>query len=67
MDESKAKKTPPLKLKAILLSNDGGRTFICVRQYYACWQPEGQYSGLFFQGKRLRVVPDEEGGDQCQK
>jgi|GEM_PF-3860789 hypothetical protein len=54
------KKIPPLKLKAILLSNDGGRSWLCTRQYYICEQPAGTFAPLFYQGRRFRLVEETE-------
>jgi hypothetical protein len=40
----------PLKLKAVLVSDDDGKTWKVVSQFYVCWQPEGTFSGRNYTG-----------------
>lgn len=56
-----------LKLKAVLVSEDGGKTWRVFRQFYVTDFPNGPFhDDLVLVGKTFRLV-DEEGGGQCQK
>ncbi len=59
----KPKKT--LKLKAILVSEDGVN-WRMYRQFYITEFPNGPFTDLVLVGKTFKLV-DQEGGDQCQK
>lgn len=50
----------PLKLKAILLSNDGGKTWIVSRQYFLVDLREDQFRNESLQGQTL-VIKTEDG------
>jgi len=46
----------PLKLKAILLSDDGGKTWMLVRQYYLTDVTTNRFLDDLLQGKRFGII-----------
>jgi hypothetical protein len=46
----------PLKLKAILLSDDGGKTWLLVRQYYLTDVTTNRFLDDLLQGKRFGIL-----------
>jgi len=56
-------KFKPLKMKAILISDDDGHTWKVVSQFYAAWQPEGEFSGRDYRNWILKAeAPHAIGG-----
>jgi len=54
----------PLKLKAIMLSNDGGRTWSVIRQYYLVDLRTGQFLDEELLGTRLATMKGDEDHDK---
>jgi len=54
--------THPYRIKVILLSNDGGRTWIVSRQYYAVDLKTDKFVDIQLQGETL-ISPPKEGDD----
>lgn len=54
----------PLKMKAILISDDNGFTWKIVSTFYCCWQPEGDFSGRDYRNWILKAVPPGEYHDE---
>ena len=55
-------KFKPLKMKAILISDDDGHTWKIVSQFYAAWQPEGDFSGRDYKNWILKAEAPRAGG-----
>ena len=53
----------PLKLKAILLSDDGGKTWMLVRQYYLTDVTTNRFLDDLLQGKRFGILNGESNGN----
>ena len=47
--------TPPLKLKAVLISDDGGQTWIVMKQYYLVDLRSDSFISTFLQGRKFRL------------
>ena len=52
----------PIKLKAVLISNDGGQTWTCVRQYYLTDVTANRFLGELMQGKRFAMIKENANG-----
>ena len=52
----------PLKLKAVLISDDGGKTWLCVRQYYLTDVTANRFLSELMQGKRFAIIKEETHG-----
>jgi len=52
----------PLKLKAILVSEDGGKTWLLVRQYYVTDVTTNRFLDDLFQGKRFGIINGDSNG-----
>ncbi|MCJ7485801.1 MAG: hypothetical protein MUQ25_06485 [Candidatus Aminicenantes bacterium] len=46
----------PLKLKAIFISDDGGKTWMLVRQYYLTDVTTNRFLDDLLQGKRFGII-----------
>jgi hypothetical protein len=56
----------PLKLKAILLSDDGGKTWMLVRQYYLTDVTTNRFLDDLLQGKRFGILNGESNGNDTR-
>jgi hypothetical protein len=52
-------KTTHMKLKLLLISDDGGATWLAVRQYYAADLRTCAFLDINFQGDRFKLVEEE--------
>ena len=57
------KRGHPLKLKAVLISDDGGKTWLCVRQYYLTDVTTNRFLDDLIQGKRFGILNGESNGN----
>ena len=48
-----------LKLKALLLSQDGGETWLLLRQYYLTDLNSGQFLDILMQGTKFQKMTEE--------
>jgi hypothetical protein len=51
------------KLKALFLSDDGGKTWICMRQYYLTDVQENRFLDDLLQGKRFAILNNGDSND----
>jgi len=51
-----------MKFKALLLTRDGGRTWVCVKQYYLSNATTGQLLDEILQGTRLITIEEDQHG-----
>jgi hypothetical protein len=49
-------KVKSAKLKALLITEDGGETWLCVRQYYLTDLVSGNFMDLTVQGQRFKTI-----------
>ena len=56
----------PLKLKAVLISDDGGKTWLCVRQYYLTDVTANRFLNELMQGKRFAITKEETHGNDSR-
>jgi hypothetical protein len=49
-----------MKFKALLLTQDGGETWLCVRQYYLTDLVTGQFLDTSLQGVRLKTIKENQ-------
>ena len=59
----------PLKLKAVFISDDGGKTWLCVRQHYLTDVTTNRFLDDLLQGKRFGIINtgDSNGNDSRDK
>lgn len=55
-----------LKLKAIMISDDGGRTWLLVRQYYLTDVTTNRFLDDLLQGKRFGILNGDSNGNNDQ-
>ena len=56
----------PLKLKAIFISEDGGKTWMLVRQYYLTDVTTNRFLDELLQGKRFGILNGESNGNDSR-
>ena len=63
------KRGHPLKRKSIMLSEDGGKTWMLVRQYYLTDVTTNRFLDDLLQGKRFGIINtgDSNGNDSRDK
>jgi hypothetical protein len=59
---SKEKRGHPLKLKAVFISDDGGKTWLCVRQHYLTDVTTNRFLDDLMQGKRFGILNGDSNG-----
>ena len=52
----------PIKLKAVLISDDGGKTWTCDRQYYLTDVTANRFLSDLMQGKRFAMIKEDANG-----
>lgn len=52
----------PIKFKAVLVSDDGGKTWTCVRQYYLTDVTANRFLSDLMQGKRFAMIKEDTNG-----
>ena len=57
----------PLKLKALLVSEDGGRTWLLVRQFYITDMVTNRYLDDLLQGRRFGLLNGDSNVDDRDK
>jgi hypothetical protein len=48
------------KFKALLITEDGGETWLCVRQYYLTDLVSGNFMDLSMQGLRFKTIKEKQ-------
>ena len=56
------KRGHPLKLKAVFISDDGGKTRLCVRQHYLTDVTTNRFLDDLMQGKRFGILNGDSNG-----
>lgn len=57
----------PLKLKALLVSDDGGQTWLLVRQYYMTDMVTNRFLDDLMQGRRFGLLNGDSNIDDTSK
>ena len=56
-------KTQKLNFKGLFITEDGGETFLCIRQFFVSDLETGEMlNGKHFQGKKFKLIGDEKDG-----
>ena len=61
------KRGHPLKLKAVFISDDGGKTWLCVGQHYLTDVTTNRFLDDLIQGKRFGILNGESNGNDSRE
>jgi hypothetical protein len=57
------RKIEKLNFKGLFISEDGGETFLCIRQFFVSDLETGEMlNGKHFQGKKFKMIKGEKDG-----